>query len=106
MAPSHHTHTTPHHIPHHNTPHHTTPIQSPIPDGQTEFLTPQLTVPSQKNCSLMQCPALPHFLYPSCLPPQVMRKGVTVKEIVLITEEEGERDNLSQMSISWSVDSE
>ena len=49
---------------------------------------------------------MPHFLYPRCLPPQEMRKGVTVKETVLITEEEGERVNLSQMSISWSVDSE
>ena len=35
-----------------------------------------------------------------------MRNGVTVKETVLIRVEEGEIFSFSQMSISWSVDSE
>ena len=79
---------------------------SELPEGQTEFLTPQLTAPSQKNCSRMQWPAFPHFLYPMSLPLQLMRKGVTVKETVLMRVEEGEIFSFSQTSISWSVDSE
>ena len=35
-----------------------------------------------------------------------MRKGVTVKETVLMRVEEGEIFSFSQTSISWSVDSE